>query len=130
MVNQIKVAMIPDATRIVINCGSEDTDSVYVGREIEVYLPGQEIIDPDSKEVIGTYDLVKDRLEITSVYATYSVARKIKEEKRSLVSIISSPMLAEKTYVSYDSIDVDNEDNLNLKIENKTIKVGDFVKLV
>lgn len=131
MPKQIKVAMIPDDTRIIINIGSEETSEVYVGREIEVYIPGENVTDPDTNDIIGSYDLIKDQLEITNVYPTFSIARKVKEEKKSnFFSAISSPMLSEQTIITYKKINVNSEQNLNLQVENSTIQIGDYVKLI
>lgn len=131
MTKNIKVALIPDDTRIVINIGSDETTEVYKGREVEVYIPGTEIIDPDTKKVIGTYDLPKAQLEITNVYPTFSVARKVIKEKQSnFFNSIASPMLSEKTVISYGKIKVYSEENLDIKIENTTIQIGDHVKFI
>lgn len=131
MEKQIKVAMIPDNTRIIINAGYDDSNEISEGREIEVYVPGIDIIDPDTSEVIGQYDLTKERLELTNVYSSYSVARKIKEEKRSPLSVaIGSAMLAEKTYIKYEAIAVNEQQNRNIKLDEKIINIGDLVKFV
>lgn len=128
MEKQIKVAMIPDETRLIINAGK---DFFKIGDKIEVYEEGIKIEDPDEpEEIIGRYDFVKDSLVITNVYADYSVARKEIEKKHSTIFEIASPMLQGGTYIDYESINVKDSDNLKLDQKDTTIKKGDLVKLV
>lgn len=132
MEKQIKVAMIPDNTRIIINAGYDDSNEISEGREIEVYIPSIDIIDPDTNKKIGQYGLIKERLELTNVYETYSIARKIKEEnkKTGFAYALSSPLLQEKTVYTIQELNVSKKDNLDLKNENREITVGDFVKIL
>lgn len=122
-----KVVMIPDSTRIIINAG---IDEVSVGEEIEVFEKGIDILDNVTSEKIGRYDYVKDKLLITNVYESHSIARKQVEKQRPSLADIASPMLNSRTYLIYDEMNVNETDNMNIDLETKPIRIGDLVKII
>ena len=130
MEKQIKVAMIPDNTRIVINAGYDDYPKISIGGELEVYKKGPDIIDPDTSDIIDTYSIVKARLEFTNVYEHYSVARKIVEEIRPSFATMVSPLLEERTTSKIKTLNVNDNQNLNISYDDKVINIGDLVKLL
>lgn len=135
MAEQYKVIAIPDSTRIIINAGKDDNfhydEFVKPGKKIEVIIPVLELKDPDTGANIGTYNHIKEKLEITEVYDNFSVARKVKRETGTSFSrAIASPMLKEKEWVEYQSLNVKDEDVLGLELEEKEIKIGDLIQFV
>ncbi|MBC1419928.1 hypothetical protein [Listeria fleischmannii] len=129
-----KVIAIPDDTRLIINLGKENNpepDFDLIGREIEVSEKGVEIIDPDTKTVLGSYDPVKAQLEITNVYDKFSIARKvIITNKSPLQQMVLSPMLKTTTKTTYDSLNVSDEDITHTILKSDVIRIGDLVKLI
>ncbi|EIA19604.1 hypothetical protein [Listeria fleischmannii] len=129
-----KVIAVPDDTRIIINLGKEnnpESDFELLGREVEVSEKGIEIIDPDTKEVLGSYDPVKARLEITNVYDKFSVARKVIITNQSpLQQMVLSPMLKTAEKTTYESLNVNEEDISHTTLNSNIISIGDLVKLV
>lgn len=122
-----KVVMIPDNTRIIIDAGESD---IEVDDLIEIYEQEIEIKHPDTNEIIGSYTLSKAKLTITDVYENFSIARD-EEEKgaRNALSVIASPMNT-NTYYVYNKLLVNEQDNMNLNTIDKTIKIGDFARII
>jgi len=73
-----KVAVILTARELVINRGSDD--GVEVGmRFVVLNSKGREILDPDTKQVLGSVDLPKTFVKIISVEPKLAVARTFRE---------------------------------------------------
>ncbi|MBC1923107.1 hypothetical protein [Listeria grayi] len=125
---RFKVVAIPDETRIIINIGEQDgyNDSKLLGRYVEISEPGIEIIDPDTKKHLGQYNPIKEKLRITNVYESYSIARK--PFYRSKLS--SSPMAREADNKHFDTISVNSDDLSNIKLKSDKVSIGDIVKLI
>ncbi|PNL90873.1 hypothetical protein [Aerococcus viridans] len=131
MENQIKVVMIPDNSRVVINYGTDNDKDFNIGTEIVVYEPGPDIKDPDTNNVIDQYAIVKEKLTITEVYENYAVARNEKiMAMPSLATAIASPMLKNRQQKKYETINVNEEENLHLNLENPIISIGDLIRIV
>ena len=67
-----QVATILNTREVALNIGS--VDNVLVGMHFNVLDKKIEIIDPESKEVLGTETDIKRQLEITRVEDQYSIA--------------------------------------------------------
>ncbi|MFN0602666.1 hypothetical protein [Facklamia hominis] len=128
MPKQMKVAMIPDKTRIIINAGK---DQLKKGDHVEIFSKSIDILDPDhTDKILGQYIVVKDTLTITKVYENYSIARKQIEKKTTSLLDIASPMAKGTSYYDYEKINVNPDQNLNINLEDKEIKIGDLVNLI
>ncbi|MBC2369359.1 hypothetical protein HBP99_11990 [Listeria booriae] len=129
-----KVIAIPDKTRIIINLGeidNENPNSTLVDRDIEINELGIQLKDPDTKEVIGQYNPVKARLTITNSYDTYSIARKqIVKISTPFQQIISSPMLKTTEKISFEPLNVKNDEISNTTLRSHIISIGDLVTLI
>lgn len=135
MTKQIKVAAIPDNTRIIINYGKNDEilgeRYARIGQEIEVYIQGPNIMDPDTKEIIGSYDPIIEKLELTEIYDNFSIARKIRTKTTTPMDrMIASPMLKTSTKEYAQTISVDPEDIMSPVDNRNVIRIGDLVKFV
>ena len=73
MVKEGKVAAILNERELVVNLGAEA--DVREGMKFKVMEPGQQIIDPDTQEVLGEFSREKIRVEISDVKPKYSVGR-------------------------------------------------------
>lgn len=123
-----KVVMIPNEYTIVINVTNE---ILSVGDEVCIYEAGKEILDYDTKDVIGTFDFIKAQLKVVETYENYSVCKKFVTEKRGgLMSFGAlSPLLEGETVVSAEMLNVNPEQNEHLELNNPEICLGDLVKL-
>ena len=118
-----KIIKIIDAYSIVINGGSND--DLILGTQLEIFAKGEEIIDPDTKESLGTLDLVKERIEITTILPKMSICKNIEEKQNSFAVLLAG---AQKTYEA-KQLYIDSTE-ISGGFENivKKIKVGDLVR--
>lgn len=126
----MKVAMIPDNTRLILNEGKLNNDALYLGAKLEIYSPIQDIVDPDSKKVIGEYGIAKDVVEITKLYDYYSEARKIRRTSYSPIGGAVSPLLTNRTNSSIEKLNVNKKHELGIRNEATDIDVGDKVRII
>ena len=61
-----KIVRIVNDRNIVINAGNDQ--GLKEGDILEVFVPGEEIIDIDTGESLGTLDIIKAKLEIKNVF--------------------------------------------------------------
>lgn len=138
MSKEIKVIAIPDDTRIIINYGYEDdpeNPSVFsgekqyakIGQQIVVESKGMDLKDPDTGEIIGSYNPPIDYLEITDVRPKYSIARK--KEKKDINSASIPPLIKEASKTKFENLNVKTSDVKNIK-PSTSISVGDIVEFV
>lgn len=133
---QIRVVAIPDNTRIIINIGyatdlSEygyDFEKIDVDDSLVVYEKGVNIIDPNTKESLGSYDPIKAILTATEVEENFSVLRLEKDSSFSFSSF-ASPMKNTNTK-SYQEIPVKEDEVLDISLKEPRIVIGDLVKFV
>lgn len=131
MDNTYKIIRILNDMEIVIN-GGHDND-LQEGDLLEIFVVGEEIIDPDTSESLGTLDIIKGKVEIKTLYPKMALCKsaefiKVKE---------SSPLeQMTKTFAFYTSKEVEKRVPLNvdltqaqqLKKVDKLIKVGDLIR--
>lgn len=136
------VVAIPDEYRILINGGKEWNDKVFsapyldneedivkVGDDIEVLIPGNEIIDPITKKSLGFYDYVKDVLEVTEIHDQFFECSKITRAKNSVIESLSPMFGASSTL---EELDV-NPDQILESITDANsdlISLGDPVRFI
>jgi hypothetical protein len=93
------------------------------GRKIRIIIPGDMIIHPKTKEELGTFDYVKDELEIAVVYEKFSLCAKVKR-----TSTLSNPI---SQIVTTQIITVDKEEISSRKwVKDDVIRIGDIVQLI
>lgn len=66
MNNQFRVVKIIDDTSLIINGGSDN--NVEVGDLMEIHGKSETIFNPLTKEDLGKFDIVKDKLTVAKVY--------------------------------------------------------------
>lgn len=127
---EFKVIEIVDKTRIIINYGKND--GAIMNQKVQIYNIGREVIDPDTKCSLGTWDIIKDTLEIEELFDDFSICRKPYLKAASLLDPFMNSLSSTTKEVSgYGLINVDDSqitNNLNEQIT--PIKVGDLVKIV
>ncbi|HUV03383.1 MAG TPA: hypothetical protein VMW67_08140 [Desulfobacteria bacterium] len=73
-----KIAKILSEYRVVINRGHKD--GVENGMRFVIFDPGEEIRDPDTKEPLGTLEILKAKVEVINVQEKLSTARTYENE--------------------------------------------------
>lgn len=131
-----KVIKIIDEYSLVINGGLND--DISLGDKIEIYLEGEEIKDPFNEDkILGTLDYIKETLEITEVYLSFAVCKKLVTEKiyhpsameRAFTPALSSLSGKTETKTTVAKIEVDEEQMTGRKTGESTIRIGDLVRV-
>lgn len=86
MKKEFKVVKIIGDTALIINAG--ENDGVNIGDEVEIRSEGEDIIDPDTNENLGHYDVLKDTLKVIEVYDKMCVC-----ETKNISNIINASVL-------------------------------------
>lgn len=133
---QGKIIRFLDLERFVINLGTDL--GVYESMEIEVFLEGSELIDPDTNESLGTLDYIKGKYEVEYSAKLYSICSKpVEEEKtietnpflRNLTSFSSNPKTIVHSYLEKLNIDESDIEGYGFDTTNK-LKIGDLIRIV
>lgn len=119
MNNKFRVIKIIDDTSLIVNAGIEN--DVSVNDVMEIYGESEPIFDPQTKENLGKFNVVKDRLKVTKVY-----------EK---MCICESPYVS-TYFASINSIFTSTQRKLDVEPTDisgngdKTIRIGNGAKLI
>lgn len=121
-----QVIEIVNHSTILINAGANQ--KVKVGDLVRVIEKGDDVIDPDTKESLGTFDYIKDELEIVRVYPAFSVCKKIHRENINKLSPFSN-LVTTKTSIKSLNVNKEQISNRNIK-GNPVISIGDLVVVI
>jgi|ASRL01.1.fsa_nt_gi hypothetical protein len=117
-----RVIEILDTTSLIINYGK--IDGANKNDKIRIVEIGEEIIDPETKESLGTLDSIKAELTIDTVYDNFSVCKDISTFTHN--ALLSPMNQFQKTSRTIHELNVDSSKVSNRKVpSNKIIKVGD-----
>ena len=120
-----RVVKIIDNQRLVINAGS--SDGIKKGQEMVVFLPGEEVIDPETKQSLGTLDTIKCYLNVTDVYEKMSICVNAISNMSDVFGIAGAFALGGLS--GPKALPVDAED-ISGGLQPKTrIVIGDLVRL-
>ncbi len=131
MTKQIKVIKILDSETLLVNIGSNQ--NIAHGQSFEVYEVGEEIRDPETKELLGTLDYIKAEIEVTQVYPNFSLMKSIDYYTETVTSGIMSAFsdkTKETTKAKVQRLAVDPGQITPMKINNKKIVIGDPVRKI
>lgn len=117
-----KIVKIIDDSSVVINAGS--SHGVKRGDELQVFVVGEEILDIDTGESLGTLDTIKARLEIKEVYEKMSLC--VNAETTTVSNFIYTNPFSKTTRLPLN-VDMTQAEKV-LVSENKLLKIGDLVR--
>lgn len=129
-----KVVKIVNEYRVVINAGKED--GIKVGNVFEIYQEGETVMDPDTKENLGTMDYIKATVEVIDLFPKMCACRNT--DTTTVPSAISQAVLGfagalenygQVTKVAKLNVNVEDISGGYEDIDKK-IHVGDKVRLV
>lgn len=125
MEKQIKIAKIISTTELVINAGLNQ--NINVGDKFQIIdkVGSEPVIDPDTGESLGTLDIIKGTVEVTSVYPNMSIvhsARTINPVLQASAGLLSPYQVRKDLNVDKAQITGGAPEN-----ENAPIKIGDIV---
>lgn len=124
MSKSYKIVKIISEYKVVINVGSNSF--VKEGDTFEVFEPGAEVFDPDTKESLGTLDYVKAKLRVTDVFPKMSVC-----ENRE--GTVEKSLFANLTWTVTEQVPLDvqaTDISGGYEGVSQKIKVGDLVRKV
>ncbi len=122
-----RVIEILNDKELLVNYGSDNGASV--GDTVRIFSVGEVVIDPDTKASLGTLDIIKGELEISTVYEKFSICKKF---KKGNISPILNPLAYRSTLESVElNIDKSEISGRKFPKESSTIiKVGDSVTVL
>ncbi|NIK11155.1 FlgT C-terminal domain-containing protein [Alkalibacillus almallahensis] len=128
MSNTFKIVKIIDEYTLIINAGSND--GVNIDDKFQILdKKGNKVIDPDTKEVIGKLDLIKDTVTVTEVYEKMSVCSSKSVIKQN--NILNAPLYLKDQFIEQQKLNIDlNEVTGGLRKSDEKIKIGDEVNLI
>lgn len=126
----MQVLEIPDQFSVLIDYGMKD--GAAVGDRLRIYAEGDPVMDPRGT-IIGTLDQIKEEVEVTVVYKTFSICQKPKKVSipslTPLADFLSS--VAPKTEVSQVPLHVNQEEISHRVMPSPSpVSVGDKVMLL
>lgn len=117
-----KVIKIIDDYRIVINAGA--VQGITEDTKLEIYVPGEEILDPDTGAKLGTLDYIKAYLKVVHAYENMSICRNYEIKEASLFDFGVAFTKYELKTLKVDKTQITG----GLNEEDKIIRIGDLVK--
>lgn len=120
-----EVIKIPDEYTLVVSRIS--ANAIAVGDQVAVYEVASDILDPKTHRKLGTYDFIKQTLEVTEVYEKYFICKTTHTITYNPFSFDVLPDSL-KTTVETVPLKVDDEQNENLHLKDEVIRIGDPVK--
>lgn len=125
----MKVIAIPNNKTVLISY-DYNLDDVKVGKYVDVFLKGPKPIIVNGVNY-GTYDYIKETLEITNIFKKFVECKKRGAYFNSQMKAILSPLQT----ISRGSVDLDVDidkidETLELNNVDKTIRIGDSARLV
>ena len=118
-----KIVRIVNDRNIVINAGNDQ--GLKEGDILEVFVPGEEIIDIDTGELLGTLDIIKAKLEIKNLYEKMSLCHNAQTSTKNV--LYESAFLFSKTTRLPLDVDMTQAQKLNITSDN-VLRLGDLVR--
>lgn len=121
-----KVIKIIDEYKIIINGGTND--HLSKGDELEVYIPGETVFDPETDEDMGTLDPIKAYVEIRNVYPKMAVCVNVNKQPVTDALALISGTAAKMLATAPKKLSVHPEDISGGLDYDFRIRVGDLVR--
>ena len=120
-----KVIKIISDKRIVINAGKNEVQTGDILRVIE--KNSEEIVDPDTNEVLGTLDYIKATITVEYVYEHMSICKNY--ETKTVNALDPFETLRQREVTSPLNVNL-SQISGGYNIDNKLIEIGDLVELL
>ena len=120
-----KVIKIISDKRIVINAGKNEVQTGDILRVIE--KNSEEIVDPDTNEVLGTLDYIKATITVEYVYEHMSICKNY--ETKTVNALDPFETLRQRVVTSPLNVNLSQVTG-GYNIDNKLIEIGDLVELL
>ena len=120
-----KVIKIISDKRIVINAGKNEVQTGDILRVIE--KNSEEIVDPDTNEVLGTLDYIKATITVEYVYEHMSICKNY--ETKTVNALDPFETLRQREVTSPLNVNL-SQITGGYNIDNKLIEIGDLLELL
>lgn len=120
-----KVIKIISDKRIVINAGKNEVQTGDILRVIE--KNSEEIVDPDTNEVLGTLDYIKATITVEYVYEHMSICKNYETKTENALDPFET--LRQREVTSPLNVNL-SQITGGYNIDNKLIEIGDLVELL
>ena len=120
-----KVIKLISDKRIVINAGKNEVQTGDILRVIE--KNSEEIVDPDTNEVLGTLDYIKATITVEYVYEHMSICKNY--ETKTVNALDPFETLRQREVTSPLNVNL-SQITGGYNIDNKLIEIGDLVELL
>ena len=120
-----KVIKIISDKRIVINAGKNEVQTGDILRVIE--KNSEEIVDPDTNEVLGTLDYIKATITVEYVYEHMSICKNY--ETKTVNALDPFETLRQREVTSPLNVNL-SQITGGYNIDNKLIEIGELVELL
>ena len=120
-----KVIKIISDKGIVINAGKNEVQTGDILRVIE--KNSEEIVDPDTNEVLGTLDYIKATITVEYVYEHMSICKNY--ETKTVNALDPFETLRQREVTSPLNVNL-SQITGGYNIDNKLIEIGDLVELL
>ncbi len=117
-----KIIKIIDDETLVINAGYDN--GIKIGDDFEIFEDGEEIKDPDTGEVLGTLDTIKERVEAIDVFPKMCICR-----HNIIVNYIKA-ITGDFTKIKSKTLNIDSSQISGGLSDNLTIHIGDKVRKI
>lgn len=117
-----KIIRIIDDNNVVINAGKDHF--LEDGEVLEVFITGDEIIDPDTNNSLGTLDIIKAKLEIKNLYEKMALCYNAETSTKNMLVEATSFLKTSRLPLK---VDMTQAQQLKTK-SDKVIRLGDLVR--
>ncbi len=119
-----KVIKIIDDYRIVINGGKND--SLQREDELEIFIKGEEVRDPETNEPLGTLDKIKARLVVVDLFDQMAVCKSAETFMHDMLNPIANFQTYKTSRLKVDPKQISGP----TKEYDDIIRIGDLVRRV
>lgn len=117
-----RVVKIISDYEIVINGGSED--NLKKGDKLEIFVEGEEMIDPISKESLGTLDGIKAYISIVDLFEKMSICKNIVTKISNIAVSLANFETQRSERLKVDPTQISGP----IDEYDKIIRIGDLVR--
>ncbi|QEA54585.1 hypothetical protein [Leuconostoc citreum] len=122
MAYKTHVAKILNEKSIILAAGWHD--GIDKGDEFNIVEIGKEVKDDSTGEILGTYDRIKVKVEITEIYESFSIAQKL--QRVSVLSpLVTTGAFGNRTIAQELPVSNEDIDPVILNDFDKNVRLGD-----
>lgn len=127
-----KVAKVLNSHEVALNVGTQN--GVEIGMCFDILdSKGENIVDPDSQEVLGSINRPKVRVKVIKVQKNLSVASTFKEKKKNIggtldfgnLGAISQSLMPQKWVSEVETLKTEEKTWEDIEEEQSYVKTGD-----